>query len=194
MVCKVLNSLALTGAKRYSKSLWKSFKLEFKEIEESISEAKDEVTEELQLASEQEAQGFRRLLTAEAEENRSFRTVQVAEIQENRDFRSQQTLTLQRSEARQIQKILKDEGNFVVLSKGINFQNETDHMAIIERKKIRLLRLVPGYDYTRSFRRAQALRCEGTCSWLFKRPEFQNWIEQGGSKHLWCYGIRTILP
>ncbi|KAF2183636.1 hypothetical protein K469DRAFT_689781 [Zopfia rhizophila CBS 207.26] len=106
---KALRVVQEKGAKRYSKSLWKSFKVEFKEIEESISETKDEVTEELQLASEQEAQGFRCLLTAEVEENRTLRITQVAEIQENRDFRSQQTLALHRSEAQQIQKILKDE-------------------------------------------------------------------------------------
>ena len=105
------NFFAFLGVKRYSKSAWKSFKVDFKDIEESISEAKDEVTEELRLASEQEAHGFRRLLTAEIEENRNLRTEQIAEIQENRDFRSQQSLELQRSGARQIQKILKETGN-----------------------------------------------------------------------------------
>lgn len=90
--------------------------MEFKDIEESISEAKDEVTEELRLASEQESKRFRRLLTAEMEENRTLRITQVAEIQENKDFRSHQTLAVQRSEARQIQKILKEEGNLVELS------------------------------------------------------------------------------
>lgn len=98
--------------------------MEFKEIEENISEAKDEVTEELQLASEQEAQGFRRLLTAEMEENRTLRIKQVAEMHENKDFRSQQTFALQRTEARQIQKILKEEGNLIKLSRNINARTE----------------------------------------------------------------------
>jgi len=101
----------LTGIKRFSKSIWKSFKVEFKEIEEGLIAAKDEVMQELQLASEQAAQGFRRLLTTEIEENRTLRLKQVAEMQENKYFRSQQTLALQQTEARQIQKILKEEGN-----------------------------------------------------------------------------------
>ena len=102
----------LIGIKRFSKSIWKSFKVEFKEIEESLSAAKDEVIEELRLASEQAAHGFRRLLTAEIEE---IRLSQVAEMQENKYFRSQQMLALQHTQARQIQKILKEEGNLLYL-------------------------------------------------------------------------------
>src|SRR5271156_2652799 len=94
---------ALTGTKRFSKSIWKSFKVEFKEIEENLSAAKDEIMEELRLASEQAAHGFRRLLTTEIEENKTFRLKQVAEIQENKHFQSQQTIALQQTQARQIQ-------------------------------------------------------------------------------------------
>jgi hypothetical protein len=110
------------GVKRYSKSAWKSFKVDFKDIEEGISEAKDEVTEELRLASEQEAHNFRRLLTREIEENKKLRMEQIAEMQENKDFRSQQTLELQRSGARQIQKILKETGNWHTLMRGADFR------------------------------------------------------------------------
>jgi uncharacterized protein with von Willebrand factor type A (vWA) domain len=87
--------------------------VDFKEIEENISEAKNEVTEELQLASEQEAASFRRLLTAEADESKAFRVTQIAEIQENRAFRSERELERRRSDARQIQKILAKEGNYI---------------------------------------------------------------------------------
>jgi len=69
--------------------------------------------EELQLASEQAAYGFRRLLTTEVGENRIIRLKQVAEMQENKYFRSQQTLALQQTQARQIQKILNKEGNLL---------------------------------------------------------------------------------
>jgi hypothetical protein len=103
----------LIGIKRFSKSIWRSFKLEFKEIEESIIAAKDEIAEELQLASEQAAHGFRRLLTTEIEENKILRLKQEAEIQQNKDFQSQQTLAVRQIEARQIQKILKEEGNIL---------------------------------------------------------------------------------
>jgi hypothetical protein len=67
-------------------------------------------------------------------------------------------------------------------------------MILIERQKIRLLRLIPTHDYTTSLRNARELRCEGTCSWLLSRSEFQTWIDQTGPKHLWCYGIRKALP
>jgi uncharacterized protein YueI len=102
--------LTSTGVTRFSKSIWKSFKVEFKEIEESISQAKDEITEELALASEQEAHKFRGYLTAAVEDNNSFRIHQRAEIEESRNFRLQQRHALQQTEARQIQKILKAEG------------------------------------------------------------------------------------
>jgi demethoxyubiquinone hydroxylase (CLK1/Coq7/Cat5 family) len=114
---KTQRSLTSVGAKRFSKSVWKSFKIDFKDVEEDISEAKNEVAEELILASEQEAKGFRHLMIAETEENRIFRTEHVAEVQANRDFRSQQMRVQQRTEALQIQKILKEEGTWIESSK-----------------------------------------------------------------------------
>ncbi|KAF2465056.1 uncharacterized protein BDR25DRAFT_241071, partial [Lindgomyces ingoldianus] len=108
--------------------------------------AKNEVTEELQLASEQEGQSFRRLVRADIEENKTLRIK----------------------------------------------QKETNHLITIERQKIRLLRHIPSYDYTSSLHRARALRCEGTCRWILNQSEFRNWVDQRGSKHLWCYGIRTL--
>jgi hypothetical protein len=183
----------LAGIKQYSKSTWKTFKVEFKEIEESIIDAKDEVAEELQLPSEQEAAIFRSLLIAEADESRAFRVTQVAEIKENQAYRSQQALALQRSDARLIQKISAKEGNSVNLNRSIAFRTQP-YLTYTERKKIRLLRLVTDYDHTASLRRAQALRCAGTCSWLLQRSEFQEWIDETGPKHLWCYGIRKVLP
>jgi len=109
----------LTGITLFPKSIWKPFKVEFKEIEKSLSAAKDEIMAELLLASEQAAHGFRRLLTTEIEENRMLRLKQVAEMQENKDFRSQQTLALWQTQARQIQKILKEEGNLLFRRKEI---------------------------------------------------------------------------
>jgi hypothetical protein len=91
--------------------MWKSFKEDFREVEEGLSAAKDEIVEELQLASEQAAHSFRRLLTTEIEENRTLRLKQMAEIQENEYFRSQQTRALWQTQTRQVQKILKEEGN-----------------------------------------------------------------------------------
>ncbi|KAH0551473.1 hypothetical protein GP486_007313, partial [Trichoglossum hirsutum] len=170
---KALRVLQERGIKRFFMSIWKSFGVEFKEIEENLSAARDEVKEELQLASEQNTQAYLLLATTEFEENRILRPEQVAEMQENKNFRSQQTLALQRAEARQIQRILREE----------------------ERQKARLLLRIPNYDYAVGLRRARALRCEGTCHWLLNRPEFQNWIDPKGSKHLWCYAGcgKTVL-
>ncbi len=44
-------------------------------------------------------------------DNRNLRLKQMAEIQENEYFRSQQTLALRQTQAREVQKILKEEGN-----------------------------------------------------------------------------------
>jgi hypothetical protein len=159
-------------------------------VEEGLSAAKDEITEELQLASEQAAHGFRRLLTTEIEENRTLRLKQMAEIQENEYFRSQQTLALRQTQARQVQKILKEEGNSLKPGEEKGSLNRTNSFTTIERQKIRLLRRIPNYDYTINLRQAQGLRCEGTCHWFLNRPEFRSWINQTDSSHLWCYGIR----
>lgn len=105
--------LTFIGIKRFSKLIWKSFKVEFKEIEESLIAAKDETMAEIQLASEQAAHSFRRLLTTEIEENRILRLDQVAEMQENKYFRSLQTQALLQTQARQIQKIVKEDGNLL---------------------------------------------------------------------------------
>ncbi|PSN61265.1 hypothetical protein BS50DRAFT_157349 [Corynespora cassiicola Philippines] len=107
------------------------------------------------------------LQTIQEGENEVFRVEQRTEIEASRDFRSRQMNALQRANDRQIQKVIKEE----------------------ERQKIRLLRLIPSHDYAHSLRQAQGLRCEGTCDWVLRKPEFQNWINQSGAKHLWCYGI-----
>jgi|SRR5271170_824836 len=103
------------GTKRLWKSAWKSFKADFAEIEESLRTTKEEVREEIQLASEQAAHGFRRLHVIEFEENRVHRLQQATEFQENRTFRSQQMLAFQETRARQIQKLIKEEGNTLQL-------------------------------------------------------------------------------
>lgn len=90
--------------------MWKTFKVEFKDLEEEINAAKDEVSEELKLASEQEAHSFRQLLTSEVKENQAFRSQQLTEISDNRQFRSDQILARDQRNARQIWKIQKEEG------------------------------------------------------------------------------------
>ncbi|KAH7399656.1 hypothetical protein BKA66DRAFT_437188 [Pyrenochaeta sp. MPI-SDFR-AT-0127] len=106
---RALGVVQENGIKRFSKSVWKSFKVEFKEIEERMSEAKSEISEELKLASEQEAHRFRGLLTAEVEENKLFRSEQRTEIDASTEFRSELRHKSQRAEDRQTQIIRKDE-------------------------------------------------------------------------------------
>jgi hypothetical protein len=99
------------GIKRFAKSLWKSFKVEFAELEENLIAAREEIKEEIQLASEQAAHGFRRLQLIEIKENQVHRSRQVAEVEENKKFRSQQILVADETRARQIQKLVNNEGN-----------------------------------------------------------------------------------
>jgi hypothetical protein len=114
----------MLGTIRLWKSAWKSFKTEFNDIEENLSLAKDEITEEIKLASEQAAHSFRRLLTAEIEDNRTVRSKQVTEIDKMEDFREQQTLALHQNRARQVQKLVKEKGEF---SKRMKYRNETHY-------------------------------------------------------------------
>jgi len=93
----VLSSSRILGIKRFAKSLWKTFKADFGEIEESISAAREEVSEEIKLASEQAEHEFRQLQMIENQENQRFRTQQISVLAETRD--------------RRVQKIVMEEGN-----------------------------------------------------------------------------------
>jgi translation elongation factor EF-G len=101
------------GIKRFVISLWKTFKADFGELEERISSAREEVSEEIKLASEQAAYKFRQLQMIETQENQVFRLQQSAEVEENRRFRSQQTSALAETQDRQVQKLVKEEGNIL---------------------------------------------------------------------------------
>ena len=105
--------LLIVGVKRFAKSLWKSFKVDFAEIEERLSAAREEVSEEITLASEQAAHEFRRLQMIENREDQMFRIEQANELEENRCFRSQQSMALVETRDRRIQKLVKEEGNML---------------------------------------------------------------------------------
>jgi hypothetical protein len=104
------------GVKRFANSLWNPFKVDFAELEENLSAAREEIKEEIQLASEQAAHKFRQLQMIETRENRVYRLQQFAEAEENRSFRSQQILAVAEARARQIQKLVKEEGNALWLN------------------------------------------------------------------------------
>jgi hypothetical protein len=92
-------------------SLWKTFKADFGELEERISAAREEVSQEIKLASEQAAHEFRQLQMIETRENQVFRLLQSAEVEENRRFRSRQTSALAETQDRRVQKFVREEGN-----------------------------------------------------------------------------------
>ena len=96
--------------KRFVKSLWKDFKGDFEQLEENISAAKQEVDEEIKLASEQKMQLIHEQLQIESEQAQIQRSQQLTEIRESRSFRSQQTLALAETKELRIQKIIKEEG------------------------------------------------------------------------------------
>ena len=79
-------------------------------IEENLSTTKEEVEEEIKLASEQAAHDIRHSQMIEFKENKIHRQEQAYEVQANKDFRFQQTFALQQSNERQIQKLIKKEG------------------------------------------------------------------------------------
>lgn len=100
--------------KRFVKSLWKNFKSDFGRLEENINAAKEEVDEEIRLASEQKIQGkiqgIHEQLQIESKEAQIQRSQQLTEMNENRAFRSQQTAALVTTEELRIQKLVKEEG------------------------------------------------------------------------------------
>jgi len=89
-----------------------------------LSAAKNEVDEEIRLASEQEAHYFRGLQLIEFKETQRHRLQHLDEIQEshlhrskqraeakaNQLFRSEQLLTLVEFKELQVQKVIKEEG------------------------------------------------------------------------------------
>jgi translation elongation factor EF-G len=103
--------LPILGIKRFAVSLWKTFKADFGELEERISAARGEVSEEIKLASEQAAHEFCQLQMIETRENQVFRLLQSAETEENRRFRSQQISALAETQDRLVQKCIREEGN-----------------------------------------------------------------------------------
>jgi hypothetical protein len=104
-------SFLFLGTKRFAMSLWKPFKADFEELEERISAAREEVSQEIKLASEQAAHEFRQLQMIETRENQVFRLLQSAEVEENRRFRSRQTSALAETQDRRVQKFVREEGN-----------------------------------------------------------------------------------
>ncbi|KAN0068786.1 ankyrin [Elaphomyces granulatus] len=103
---KALLVIQEKGIKRFAKSLWKTFKADFGELEESISAAREEVSEEIKLASEQAEHEFRQLQIIENQENRRFRTQQISALAETRDRRVQKVvMEEERHRIRLLQKV-----------------------------------------------------------------------------------------
>lgn len=89
------------------KPFWKNGN--FRQLKKNISAAKEEVDEEIQLASEEKIQRIPQL-QMEFKNAQTQRSEQSQEIEESRVFCSQQTFALANTEELQIQRIIKAEG------------------------------------------------------------------------------------
>lgn len=172
---KSLKLLQERGIKMFVKSLWQSFTSDFGQLDKELSMVRDEVNEELKLASEQEAVKGRGQQYIEFEESSRHRSLHVTEIQESKRHRTEQSMVLGQAKSMLIQRLVKDD----------------------ERRRIRLLAKVRSYDYTWSLRIARQKRCEGTGMWLFNRLEFAAWKTEMIPTCLWISGFagcgKTVL-
>lgn len=107
---KYSDYILFVGIKRFVKSLWKDFKGDFGQLEENISAAKEEIDQEIKLASEQKIQRIDEQLQIESREAQIQRSQQSTEIEQGRLFRFQQTLALAETKELRIQKIIKEDG------------------------------------------------------------------------------------
>ena len=107
--------LSAAGIKRFAKSVWKSFKSEFGVLEMNLNAAKGEVDEEIRLASEQKLHDIHVLQLIEHEENRLHRMQQLTEVKESRAFRETHVRALAEAKDLRIQKVVKEEGDWINL-------------------------------------------------------------------------------
>ena len=75
-----------------------------------MSAAKEEVDQEINLASEQKLDAIYRQQQIDSNESRDYRAQQLIEIKESQDFRTQQSLALAQTGDLRIQKAVKEEG------------------------------------------------------------------------------------
>ncbi|KAI9740236.1 MAG: hypothetical protein M1834_004814 [Cirrosporium novae-zelandiae] len=192
---RALGVIQEKGIKQFANSIWKTFKHDFGSLQDNLSVAKDEVDEEIKLASEQSAHNMRELQQIEFRENHIYRSQQLTEIEENKVFRSQQKIALAETKELGVQKLAKDDGNNITSIKGE--PELTSYVTTLERRKVRLLQKVSNYDYTASLRQTQRKRCQNTGLWFFECVQFKRWIEGDLSKCLSCSGTtgcgKTIL-
>jgi hypothetical protein len=99
------------GVKRFVKSLWQSFTSDFGQLEKDLSMARDEVNEELKLASEQEADKGRRQQYIEFEESSQHRSLHGTEIQESKRHQTEQSMVLGQAKPMLIQRHFKEDDN-----------------------------------------------------------------------------------
>ena len=61
---------------------------------------------------------------------------------------------------------------------------------LLEIERLRILGMLSGINYKQRQRRLHQLRHPGTCDWLLKLPEYQQWRASTSSTCLHCHGIR----
>lgn len=102
-----VNEFLIIGMKRFVKSLWNDFKSDFLQLEENMIAAKEEVDQEIQLASEEKIHRIYEQQQIEYKEAQIQHAQQLTEIEA---VQSRQTLALAKTEDLRIQKIIKEEG------------------------------------------------------------------------------------
>src|SRR4051794_39456159 len=53
---------------------------------------------------------------------------------------------------------------------------------------LRVLKSLSSYNYQKSWKRARKQGLNGTCSWIFEKSEWKDWLGQPSSAWLWCTG------
>ena len=108
------NQPSSIGFRHYFKLFWFSVMDGFAPLQETLQGAKNEIDEEIKLASEQRQRGIQSLQIIEQSANQKYRQRQDIETQRNQRHRSKQSQALLNIQKNQIQRLIKDEGKSAI--------------------------------------------------------------------------------
>lgn len=114
--CYALELFSDKRIRAVAKYFQKTFKKDFQLLEENFIAAREEVNQEIQLASEEKIDRIYSLQLVEAEKNQHQHILYMNEIEENKIFRLQQKLTLAQNNELRDQSLIKDEGELILPS------------------------------------------------------------------------------
>lgn len=111
--CDALQLFSNKRIKGVAKYFQKSFKNDFQLLEENFIAAREEVNQEIVLASEEKIDRIYNHQLVEAEKNQRQHLLYLDEIEENKMFRSEQTLALAQNNELRDQSLVKNEGKTI---------------------------------------------------------------------------------